>query len=379
MIVRRKYAMPYPYTETVVLKGGRGKERPVVLVGDVDAEVPQVSLSDAPVVARFSVSPRTVNAAPSSFLCHEVRYFEGNFYAPASMTESGLFRLYENGLWERNDIPGFTPRDLRSGWGGKLSIMLDERVPGSMSADEMNAVSEKFRKGWHMPVHDPRKVERVVSSNAEITRMAALRLLADLLVVGKGEVWTRIEEPRLLLGRRSGFGDRCLAHVYCGPSDGFGVRALHGVPMQSPVRARMFRLDDRESFESAMRDEGVTWSDAGYTLGHISIDDPYVFRMDQLEDLVERTAGYALSSLSPLIGNQTPDVIAAWLSIRESSSSRGSSGLDAADGIADLEVLVRGFRGGPPEIMDELGGCLAMIYQEAARPSTAAIPKSPKA
>ncbi len=348
MIVETTFSMPYVFKVDADVRVKRSVKRlEYIDSGSVDGIVKEVSNSDAPIVLSYILHPG---------IGHEIRYFDGGFYAMAGSCNRGFSARYACAEFPKSRIP--SPKKLASSRGGVIATLQIDRNP-DMTMDEKAALGTLLRTGTFItPVLDC-NVVNVHRSSKAIAEAVARDVLDSMLVV-KRSLWIKIEEPRLVLHLWSRSNDRVgspdIPAVYSGKKIDGELRP-YDFELGSPIRTRFYSMLDVEAFEADAAEFRDVNRVFGYGISNISVNDPTVFKTDWRVNGKERQVRHAIRAFSTDIGYQSIQTVDAWVTTRDLLSKYETHGdealLDEAMRTA-IPFLVSSYDGDFTEEMEEV-------------------------
>nr|WP_250808489.1 hypothetical protein [Neorhizobium tomejilense] len=314
-----KIAFPYIYSAEVVV-GKKRNPQPLFYVDTVATDMAEVTSAQAPVVISWQGQ---LNADRD----RHARYFEGNFYIPAS----ALYR--DAAHFTANDI-AVADRLSKSEQADALSAMNDYRV----GTDEWHAFL-KAVTGRMSDRNQPSDIRELVKSDQDIRRAKA-EDIANSLISVDGIVYRRIAEPVFVVSVIEAaapnvrVGVHTAGYNYGRPVD---LNGGDGHYVRDPANTKFFPLTQQtEAFEAARSFGLPLSSDIGE---EVVLVYPDLFEFDREFEAAIRAVDFAVESLKPIIARFDKQTIECWLDIREALTEfRRTGNRTIIEGLVESEV-----------------------------------------
>jgi hypothetical protein len=351
MVTRSTQAMPYAYTKTVEVlrRGGKTVQKTCVDVGMTEGTLTEVAAFEAPVAASlFTWINRYPVNVPDPEGAFEIgdpvklafRHFEGAFYAPAAMVNWPSMHNRPRPPLRRQALG--SGMDARSPDGMMLSSEIARMTDELMSSREMDALLGVFSHGSFHPDIADREIFRTVKDNEANGRNGARRFVEGLLVVD-GELWQRVEEPKLAM---VGYPDRAGTKVATAEVWIAGTSAqtplMHrysGLRVGLPSETEFFNLSGLESLRIAMWMAGRNPDLANVGIADVEIMMPEAFVFDGDAEARERIVAHVLSSTEGLLGGLDAGAVSTWLEMRAAFEAWKAGG--AASFLSDAVAMLQ--------------------------------------
>ena len=302
----------FPFAFQVSLMSPRWKHaREIVQIGFVDAVLPVVMKEDAPVAMSWTCSPGRQRQDTPAVESH-VRLYNEAFYVPLARLPSSSGRIRDEA--PISDMPS---RSLRIPVNLAQSLM--NLFPFSQNDPRMEAISDWYATNRHLTGMEDRDDLQVVFSSEEENRLIAEAIVSRFIVV-QGEVYIRVEEPKLCLKIWDlPFREASLSVQFDPP-----FYEDMSANLFSPSYTRLYRATDIDIANTEIA--SLAARPCTRNVGDVEVFDETRMTFDRAHDISVRAACNTLAMVGALLPDAGRQCADAWYDLDDALKAYKSDG-----------------------------------------------------